>query len=57
MILLRRDQGNLVAYIHPLALALPGNHTMSLFAEKSRDIRLQHLWDLDHAKGQTKVSC
>jgi hypothetical protein len=56
MILLRRDQGNLVAYIHPLALALPGNHTMSLFAEKSRDIRLQHLWDLDHAKGQTKVS-
>lgn len=55
MFLLRRDQGNLVPYLNSLALALPGNQTMSLFAERSRDIRKHHLWQLDHDKGQTEV--
>ena len=57
MILLRRDQGNLVPYIHALALALPGNQTMSLFAERSRDVRKSHLWKLVNEKGETQVSC
>ena len=55
MFLLRRDLGNLVPYVQALMLAVPGNNTMSLFSERSRDIRRHHLWKQAKERGDTEV--
>ena len=56
MFLLRRDQGNLVPFVQALMLAFPGNNTMSLFAERSRDVRRHHLWKVNKDKDDTQAS-
>jgi hypothetical protein len=49
--LLRRDQGNVVSFCRALMMAVPGNQSITMVAEDSRDVRRRHLWNEARKKG------